>query len=317
MPNDPTALLKKHGKSFNFARLFLGSETGIAAARLYSFCRIVDDIADESLDKEQAKRQLADLYHAISQNDTKHPLVGDFLQLCEAYNVDRNNGIILIQGVSEDLYQQALQTESDIINYAYKVAGVVGLMMAPILDAEEEGYAFAIDLGIGMQLTNIARDIMEDAAMGRRYMPAEWVEGLPAKQIALAELDDRSTLQHAIVKLLSLAEIYYQSGLAGLYYLPDVNKRAIAVAAYVYRQIGRELLKQDCAYWRGRVHIPPLQKVILAIQALWHLRTRKFAEKSVHHRSELHSHIKDLQSMSHDDLKGKNDLENNIAARSL
>jgi phytoene synthase len=308
MQDDPTALLKKHGKSFNFARLFLGSETGIAAARLYGFCRIIDDIADESLDKEQAKKQLTDLHHAILQNQTEHPLVGDFLQLCEEYNIDKNNGITLIQGVSEDLHQQALETEQQIVNYAYKVAGVVGLMMAPILGTKQEGYPFAVDLGIGMQLTNIARDIMEDANMERRYIPGEWVDGLSAKQIALAELGDRQKIQHAIVKLLSLAEEYYQSGLAGLYYLPDGNKRAIAVAAYVYRQIGRELLKQDCQYWRGRVYIQVLQKIVLAVQALWHLRTKKFAEKAVKHRSELHTYLIDSEYIS------RNYLDENIEA---
>lgn len=302
MQNDPTALLKKHGKSFNFARLFLEENTGIAAARLYSFCRIVDDIADEGSDKDQAKKQLEDLHHAILQNQTEHPLIGDFLRLCEEYNIDRHNGIILIQGVSEDLYQQALQTEQDIINYAYKVAGIVGLMMAPILCTKQEGYPFAIDLGIGMQLTNIARDVMEDAVMERRYIPAEWTDGLSAKQIVISELDDRQKIQHAIAKLLSLAEEYYESGLAGFYYLPDSNKRAIAVAAYVYRQIGRELLKQDCAYWQGRVYIPFLQKIILAVQALWHLRTHKFAEKAVKHHSELHKYLKDLQGTEHKNI---------------
>lgn len=298
MQDDPTASLKKHGKSFNFARLFLGTDTGMAAARLYSFCRIVDDIADESSDKNQAKKQLEELHHAILQNQTEHPLIGDFLQLCEEHNIDRNNGITLIQGVSEDLYQQALVTEQEIVNYAYKVAGVVGLMMAPILGAKEEGYQFAVDLGIGMQLTNIARDVMEDANMGRRYIPGEWINALSAEQIALARLDDRQKIQHAIVKLLSLAEEYYQSGLAGLYYLPDGNKRAIAVAAYVYRQIGRKLLKQDCEYWQGRVYISPLHKIILAVQALWHLRINKFAEKAVKHRSELHTHLIESQSVS-------------------
>ncbi len=299
MQNDPTVLLKKHGKSFNFARLFLGSETGIAAARLYSFCRIIDDIADESSDKEQAKKQLADLHYAILQNQTKHPIVGDFLQLCEEYNIDRNNGITLIEGVSEDLYQQALETEQQIVNYAYKVAGVVGLMMAPILGAKKEGYPFAVDLGIGMQLTNIARDVMEDASMERRYIPGQWINELSAEQIVVAQLSDRQQIQHAIVKLLSLAEEYYQSGLAGLYYLPDGNKRAIAVAAYVYRQIGRKLLKQNCEYWRGRVYVSFLQKIILAVKALWHLRSNKFAEKAVKHRTELHNYLVESQGISH------------------
>jgi len=291
MQDDPTALLKKHGKSFNFARLFLGSETGIAAARLYSFCRIVDDIADESLDKEQARIELANLSDAINQNQTGHTLVADFLLLCEQHGIDRKNGITLIQGVSEDLSLQALDTEQEIVRYAFKVAGVVGLMMAPILGAKEDGCAFAIDLGIGMQLTNIARDVLEDAKMNRRYIPGAWVDSLSPEQISLAQKNDQESVQTAITRLLELAERYYQSGLAGLYYLPQRNRPAIAVAAYVYREIGRKLLKQNCEYWRGRMVISKSHKALLASKALWYLRSRKFADKAPKHDPNLHIHL--------------------------
>lgn len=291
MPDDPTALLKKHGKSFNFARLFLGNETGIAAARLYSFCRIVDDIADESVDKELAKKDLTRLIEAINQNQKNHPLVGDFLMLCEEYDINRRNGITLIEGVTEDLSLQALDTEQEIVQYAFKVAGVVGLMMAPILGAKKEGYPFAIDLGIGMQLTNIARDILEDANMDRRYIPGAWVDYLTPEQISLVQQKDRESVKKAVTRLLELAEKYYKSGLAGLYYLPRRNRPAIAVAAYVYREIGRKLLKQNCEYWKGRIMVSISHKILLACQALLHLRSRKFADKALDHDPSLHIHL--------------------------
>jgi len=291
MQSDPTALLKKHGKSFNFARLFLGRETGIAAARLYSFCRIVDDIADESLDKALAKKDLADLSNAINQNQKNHPLIGDFLRLCEEHNIDRKNGVILIQGVSEDLRFQALETEQEIVQYAFKVAGVVGLMMAPILGAKEDGCPFAVDLGIGMQLTNIARDVLEDANMDRRYIPGAWVDSLTPKQISLVQKKDRKSVQNAITRLLELAERYYQSGLAGLYYLPPRNRPAIAVAAYVYREIGRKLLKQNGEYWKGRMVVSKSHKALLAGKALWYLRSREFTDKALKHDPSLHVHL--------------------------
>jgi len=291
MADDPTALLKKHGKSFNFARLFLGSETGIAAARLYRFCRIIDDIADENEDKIEAEAQLAEIRKAIIQNEKDHPLIGDFLLLCEEHGIDRQNGIILIEGVSEDFSLQALVNEQEVIQYAYKVAGVVGLMMAPILGADQQGQKFAIDLGIGMQLTNIARDVMEDARMNRRYIPGIWVNSITAKQIAANQAQDQKNIQDAIVQLLHLAQEYYQSGLAGLYYLPKRNQRAIAVAAYVYREIGKKLLRQNCRYWNGRVIVSTPRKVTLACQALWDLSARNIANGHIKHSQELHKHI--------------------------
>lgn len=291
MQDDPTALLKKHGKSFNFARLFLGNETGIAAARLYSFCRIIDDIADESVDKKLAKKDLSSLGDAINQNQKDHPLVGDFLMLCEEHGIDRKNGITLIEGVTEDLGFQALETEQEIVQYAFKVAGVVGLMMAPILGANKNGYSFAVDLGIGMQLTNIARDVLEDANMNRRYIPGAWVDSISPEQISLVQKNDRTNIQNAITRLLALAERYYDSGLAGLYYLPRRNRPAIAVAAYVYREIGRKLLKQNCEYWRGRMVVSTPQKALLACQALWRSRSSEFANTAREHDPELHIYL--------------------------
>lgn len=275
MQESPTALLKKHGKSFNFARLFLGSETGLAAARLYGFCRIIDDIADENDDKVEARKQLDEIKCAIEDNAKDHPLVGDFLCLCEENNIDRKNGIILIEGVSEDLSLQAFDSQQDIIQYAFKVAGVVGLMMAPILGAQKQGYRFAIDLGIGMQLTNIARDVMEDAQMNRRYVPGAWINSMSAQQIVIDEDNERKLVQAAISRLLALAQEYYQSGLAGLYYLPVRNRKSIAVAAYVYREIGHVLLKKNCAYWQGRVVVSTPRKF------RWHVMLCGILEKRI------------------------------------
>jgi phytoene synthase len=291
MQDNPTAILKKHGKSFNFARFFLGSKTGIAAARLYRFCRIVDDIADENDDKVEAAQQLALLKQQIVQNQKADPIVADFLALCSEYGIDRNHGVTLIEGVSQDLIPLALASDEMLIQYAYRVAGVVGLMMAPILGAKKAGFSFAVDLGIGMQLTNIARDVMEDAKMQRRYIPGDWVEGLSAEQIANNELADRAVVQKAIKSLLQLAETYYQSGLSGLYYLPTRNRRAIAVAAFVYRDIGRKLLSNQCIYWQGRMIVPTPRKLQLASQALWQLTTSRLAQTDCLHASELHLHL--------------------------
>jgi phytoene synthase len=294
MQDSPTALLKKHGKSFNFARLFLSKQTGIAAARLYGFCRIVDDIADESDDKDEARQQLTDIKNAISVNNKSHPQVGDFLHLCEAYNINRANGITLIDGVTDDLNLQVFESPNDIIQYAFKVAGVVGLMMAPILGAQEKGHRFAIDLGIAMQLTNIARDVMEDAKMNRRYVPGEWMKNISAQQIVANEQGHQMPVQAAISRLLTLAQDYYKSGLAGLYYLPSGNRTSIAVAAYVYREIGHLIRKRNCSYWQGRVVVSTPRKVMLACSALKAITTKKIAANEVEHEDELHKYLKDL-----------------------
>lgn len=300
MQDDPRAILKKHGKTFNFARLFLDNDTGIGAARLYRFCRIVDDIADDADDKNMAKLRLEKLIQAINDNCKQDPVVGDFLQVCEAFNINRIHGITLVEGVTQDLEHQALDSEAALIQYAYKVAGVVGLMMAPILGSDPKGYCFAVDLGIGMQLTNIARDVMEDAQMGRRYIPGEWLNDMPAEQIQLAPKEAAEAIQSAIGSLLDLAEVYYDSGLAGLHYLPRRNRQAIAVAAYVYRDIGRKITKNNHQYWQGRVVVGGAQKIKLAGEALWHLSTGNLAKKPVQHNVDLHNHLQQYKIQDSD-----------------
>ena len=286
-----TQVLKRHGKSFYFARLFLAADTGDAAARLYRFCRLIDDIADESPDKAQARIELERIQHTINENASDHPIVNDFLSLCHEYSIVRQHGNTLIMGVLQDLNPVALGSYSDLINYAFKVAGVVGLMMAPVLGSSRAGYPFAIDLGIAMQFTNIARVILEDAKMQRRYLPADWVGDWSPDQLQFPTASQYQQINQAAMQLLDLAETYYNSGISGLYYVSPKDKRAIAVAAYIYREIGRELLKRDCDYRKGRVVIGTTRKCVLAGKALWAVGTGKVANKQVVHDPLMHAEL--------------------------
>jgi phytoene synthase len=281
-------VLKTYGKSFHFAKFFLKADTGDAAARLYRFCRLIDDIADENPDKNTSRLQLHSIQNSIKANVSANPVVHDFLLLCEQYSIDRHHGITLIAGVLQDLEPVALSSYEDLLNYAFRVAGVVGLMMAPILGAERSGYAFAVDLGIGMQLTNIARDVLEDAQMHRRYLPGDWVNGLGVTQILAPNVEQNVVITEAIARLLTTAETFYQSGISGLYFLHPQNRKAIAVAAYLYRDIGRKLLQRQCDYLQGRVAVGYVRKCSLAINVLTELRFRHLAKVKPQHDHTLH-----------------------------
>ncbi|GGW51893.1 phytoene/squalene synthase family protein [Alishewanella tabrizica] len=283
-----TEVLKKHGKSFHFARLFLETDTGNAAARLYRFCRLIDDIADETPDKNQARSQLEIIKQDIIANSATHPIVQDFLLLCREYSIDPHHGITLITGVLQDLDPVALSSYNDLLNYAFRVAGVVGLMMAPILGSNRHGHVFAIDLGIAMQFTNIARDVLEDAQMSRRYLPASWVEDMTVTQLLSPTEQQQAIVKQAIARLLNTAEIFYTSGISGLYYLHPRNRKAIAVAAYLYREIGRKLMHRHCDYLKGRVSISYTRKCTLAVKALVDMRFTKMARELPQHEQTLH-----------------------------
>lgn len=280
--------LKKNGKSFDFARMFLGEEKGNAAARLYAFCRYCDDIADEYTDKSIAFNLLTNIQYQIKTNIANDPKVADYLCLCEQYNIDRMLAIELISGLIQDQGKVLLVTESELINYAYKVAGIVGLMMAPILRADKRGYMHAIDLGIAMQLTNIARDVTEDAQMGRRYIPGNWINHLTPKQILTPSVEQSMLVKASVKRLLRLADSYYQSGLDGLYYLPSDSRKAIAIAAKVYRKIGKKLEARHFNVYKGRVVTSKISKVIQAVFALCSTYLALFKRKTPSHHSNLH-----------------------------
>ena len=183
------------------------------------------------------------------------------------------------------------------VTYAYQVAGTVGLMMAPILGREDQrADAFAVDLGIAMQLTNIARDVLEDAEMGRRYLPESWVGDLqPSRIVALAKTpsaNEAVAVTTAVKKLLNLADDYYKSGMEGFSYLPLRAHISIAIAAHVYRQIGVQLRLKQHGWHRGREVTSRFTKIICSIKALGSLVQR--GHSYAQHNAALHQPIKGL-----------------------
>ncbi|MBT4213264.1 MAG: phytoene/squalene synthase family protein, partial [Porticoccaceae bacterium] len=176
----PLKVLARHGKSFYWASFFLGSTLANRAARLYEFCRFVDDLADGDLPNR--RETLKDIKTSLTSNvDTNSaiaiPELVSFLDLAKHSNIPLNAAKELLDGMLQDQQKTELKTEAELLRYCHAVAGTVGLMMCRILNCKQErADSFAIDLGIAMQLTNISRDVLEDAQMGRRYLPANWFE---------------------------------------------------------------------------------------------------------------------------------------------
>lgn len=291
--------LKTHGRSFHWASHLLGAQTAGNAACLYAFCRQLDDIADDETpiaSKDTANR-LSQIIAAVSGGHAGvDPVLDDFLPIMQRCNIPAEPVIHLLEGLISDQQQVALKNERELIRYCYQVAGTVGRMMCPVLGCPStKAIPFAIDMGIGMQLTNIARDILEDAKMGRRYLPAEWVQGLSANQIASAASQPDSAeyaiIQQAAQRLLNMADEYYHSGEEGLRFLPFRARCAIAVAGRVYREIGVQLRAADLAWGSGRIVTSKGQKCAASISAL---SKYLFAlSQDANHQSHLHDALAD------------------------
>jgi phytoene synthase len=262
-------VLRQNGRSFHFASHVLGARHGQLASRLYALCRAIDDLADDTPDAAKADARLAQLSQALRMADPADRIAAMALRLHAETELDIGALQALIEGVRSDLKPVAIADEAELLNYAYAVAGTVGLMMCAVLDVKDPRAApFAIDLGMAMQLTNIARDVSEDAKLGRRYLPASWVGQIDAAELISPHGATAEATRLAVQRLLALAEIYYESGEAGLCFLPARARLAILIAARVYRGIGGRLAAQQHEPWHKRAVVSGGRKCAIAFKAL-------------------------------------------------
>ncbi len=185
--------------------------------------------------------------------------------------------LTLIEGFAMDVEGRRYETLADTLHYCYHVAGVVGLMMARVLGVKDERlFDHACDLGLAFQLTNIARDVVEDYRNGRIYLPEQWLleEGLTPEIMALPQ--HRAALHRVTARLIATAEPYYESAARGIDALPPRAAWAIGTAARVYRAIGDRVLAAGPAAWDERRVVPAREKSRLALSAgvgaLWRRR---------------------------------------------
>ena len=282
-------ILARHGKSFYWASLFLGPKLAERAAQLYQFCRFVDDLADGDL--SERKESLEDIRARLEGHSVAAgPEIESFLQLASENDIPLIAARELLDGMLSDQTAVAFNSEAELLRYCHAVAGTVGLMMCRVLNCKDQrADSFAIDLGIAMQLTNIARDVLEDAKMERRYLPASWIN-VPASKISASNVACRAPVASAIERVLDLAEEYYVSALVGIRLLPFRSRFSITVALRIYRQIGVLLQRRHLRWWDGRIYVPASEKVLLTLRSLLDLRPATMLS----HNQHLHRDLKGL-----------------------
>ena len=257
--------LKKHAKSFYFAGLLLDKQTLHDASVLYAFCRQLDDAADiEDMSEKSAKLQqlITDYRTDHSQNEINIA----FKELKKQYQLNSQFIDDLILGVSSDLQFKQPKDLKELIFYSYQVAGTVGGLMARILGAtNEKAWRFAIDLGIGMQLTNISRDIKEDALNKRIYLPQDQL-GSDVDATTILNPENKTKVYNVTKEILTTADKYYQSGFSGIYYIPKKNKFSILIAGILYQSIGNKVLNNNEKFLKQRVYLTLFDKIIILIK---------------------------------------------------
>lgn len=270
--------LAEHSKSFALASKLLPTTVGDEAAVMYTWCRRADDAIDlvapelQGAALSRLRRELDSVYAGDSQNDIA---LAAFQAVVTERGVPREYPAELLAGMEMDVVGHVYETPDDLLLYCWRVAGVVGLMMCHVMGVEDaDATRNAAHLGLGMQLTNICRDVVEDWNRDRLYLPDSLLAdvGLPQLREQLGTPLDPSTtrepLAEALRRTLAEADGYYQSGYEGVASLSWRCAFAVRTAGLVYSRIGHQLARQKHDVFAGRAIVPKATKLTLAGRSL-------------------------------------------------
>ncbi len=237
-------MLREGSLSFHAASRVLPERIRGPVTVFYAFCRLADDGVDRAIDKTASlirlRRRLVEAYQGTPINQ---PVDRAFADLVSRYPVPKTVIDLLFEGFEWDCDGRHYQTASDVRSYSVRVAGTVGVIMALLMGVQNEtAFRRACDLGVAMQLTNIARDVGEDANAGRLYLPRQWLEeeGIDPDTF-LARPAFSPSLGRVIGRLLDEARHLYVKSEAGIAVLPAFCRPAIYAARYIYADIARQI----------------------------------------------------------------------------
>ena len=254
------------------------------AQLLYAWCRHCDDVVDgqtlggdaPSGDLTEAERRalLDDLKRktekSLAGERVDEPAFDAFAYVAERHNFPSRYPYDHLDGFEHDVAPRTYETLDDVLVYCYGVAGVVGVMMAILMGVKSDDETTldrACDLGLAFQLTNICRDVIDDANGGRVYLPAEFLarqQLTPTVSDVLAS-ENRDALWRTVQDVLDVADAYYKSATVGVRSLPPRAAAAVAAARNVYRDIGQKIRQRGPSAWETRVVVSKPRKTWLAL----------------------------------------------------
>ena len=239
-------LIKLHAKSFYWASFFLSKKIFLKSSSLYNFCRTLDDIVDGPEDLDLKKQKFLQFKNDFINKNFNNKIIQEMWDIMKSEYISKIIVLDLFDGVETDLKEKViLNNKKDLIMYSYRVAGTVGLMMSKILKVHNKNaLRGAIDLGIAMQFTNIARDIVEDKIRNREYINHNF---------------------SSLKEIINESEILYDRSFQAIKYIPLRSRFAVIVARRVYRKIGHYIIKQKNinAYNNaGKIYVPISGKII-------------------------------------------------------
>ena len=267
--------LSIYAKSFNWAGFFLPKNIYLKCSTLYDFCRTIDNLADENGDLEIKKNNFLNFKNSFKNKNYDNHIIKEMWNLIEEYKISSKIINDLFDGVESDLKENVkFNSKKDLLVYSYRVAGTVGLLMAKILNVQNNNaLKSAIDLGIAMQLTNISRDVVEDSKNNRFYISHNF---------------------ESIKETLKIANLFYESSFSSIKEIPFRFRFSIIVARRVYRKIGLNILKKkniENYNNSGKIYVNNISKIIQTILSIYDLIRLSLIKNKDHLRNEEHQII--------------------------
>ena len=258
------------GSSFYYSFMFLPPEKRRAIVALYAFCREVDDVVDECTDEQVARTtlnwwrgQVAEIYGGKPQ----HPVAIALVPIVKQFNMAQEHLLEIIDGMEMDLDQPRYADFKSLQLYCYRVASVVGLLSVEIFGYKNrQTLKYAHDLGIAFQLTNIIRDVGEDARRNRIYLPMDEMQQFGVTAADILNARESENFQKLMAFQVARAERFYDQALALLPNEDRKTQRTGLIMAAIYRATLIEVVASGCHVLKERVSLTPLRKLWLAFK---------------------------------------------------
>lgn len=256
------------GSSFYYSFLFLPPNRRRAITALYAFCREVDDVVDEGKDPQIAANKLVWWRHELSNlyaGSPQHPVTRALLPVLAEFNLPQEQLLEIIDGMEMDLQQSRYLDFKALSLYCYRVASVVGLLAAEIFGYQDrKTQKYAHDLGMAFQLTNIIRDVGEDARLGRIYLPIDELQRFDVTAADLLNARYSDNFRRLMEFQIERAEQYYVLAMSQLPASDRKMQRPGLVMAGIYRTLLDEIKRENCQVLTQRISLTPVRKLWIA-----------------------------------------------------
>lgn len=281
-------ILRKNGKAFSWATSFMPKSQAQDISTLYAFCRFLDDHVDLK------NGSCASIKKDVENGTSLIPEVSGVVKLINQGKIELSPLLILIDTIDNDRKGVQIQNKKELIRYCYGAASTVGLLMCQLFGIKNRhAYPYAIDLGIGMQLTNIARDVYEDALNERVYLPQLFFkEGITPQSILKGTR--KAEVLDVQEEILKLSDLYYRSADKGMCYLPRQTRLSILIASRLYQAKGAVIRSNPDKFYQVRADVSLLGKCVQTLKAVYSFPLLSYSDEQ--HDPFLH---RDLTLLPH------------------